>query len=115
MQKVMNSGFAGSRRLWWAAATALFIIIALAITKNAKQFQNRVVFHAWKSKQIEILKENARIGNGLAPLPEQNLDYSKLVGIGSNVRPFLIAELQQLSEQPYRDDEPYLSSLPRYV
>src|SRR5439155_16413994 len=73
------------------------------------------VFYTWKSKQIEILKENSLSGNGLAPLPEQNPDYRRLVAIGPKLRPFLISELKHLSAQPYQDEAPYLSSLPRYV
>src|SRR5213596_644209 len=110
----MNTELIRAHKFWWIAAVGCAVLIVVLVA-SSNLLRTYAVFYTWKSKQIEILKENSLAGNGLAPLPEQNPDYGRLVAIGPKLKPFLIGKLQHLSAQPYQNEAPYLSSLPRYV
>ena len=70
-------------------------------------------YYVWESKQRDILLAN--VGNGLAPSPEQNSEFPRLVSLGRSDLPFLVRKLTQLMAKRYPDNESYLYGLSRYV
>jgi hypothetical protein len=114
MQKVLNICSVRASRLSCTISAALLIVIILAFA-NSGQIRNYAEYYRWRSEQIEILKIHVASGNGLAPEPELNSKYERLVTVGPKIRPFLVTQLQQLSNQPYQEEAPYLSPLPRYL
>jgi len=71
------------------------------------------LYYSWEKEQCDILLSYK--GNGLAPLPEQNTRYPKLVSLGIIDRPFLVRKLAQLMNMKFPDNEYYLCELQRYV
>ena len=97
----------------WTFGSLFLIIGVIATVVLSDGIRMRYYYYALEVKQRDVLLANAR--NGLAPLPEVNPDYYRLVDIGRKDRPFLLNQLVGLLDRKYPDDKYYLSLMPRYV
>jgi hypothetical protein len=104
----MNSG-----KFRWSVVTALTITVIALLFGGAQRLHQAAIYGAWEAKQVQILKDNR--GNGLAPLPESNPDYFRLVKSGSSMGSFLLDRMRDLSKRKYKEEDSYRSSLQRYV